>query len=442
MAKNRAGSQRRQQKAQERRKRRARERVRPNADGRGNFAGDLGTIDTWWRSAILFSRTGGDETCSQFVGRLVSAQVDRVDATISDDFAHVLPALWEGGWQPRELTHVVRKHLQKTHEDLAMVLIVEQSHRYRQEVRDPQWLAQLESLRQATGWPELPAGPGLIGRFGSRRGYDRTTQIHVAVELRVLVESLPALPLLAPYPGDRSTAAESHSGLPAKLLEKVHSLLRKAETTEYPAEAEALSAKAQELVGRYGIQSILDSLQAGEVREKPMARRILIDDPHADGRALLLQQIAEANRCRTMWIKDLGMSTVFGFAVDVDFVELLHASLLVQATRAMTAHGSVTDHTGARRTASFRKSFLVSYAGRIGERLADKMRGAEAGAADDRLLPVLRSRAEDVDTFVTATFGETTSSHRINTSHSGGAAAGFAAANAADLSLFDELESA
>ena len=58
-----------------------------------------------------------------------------------------------------------------------------------------------------------------------------------------------------------------------------------------------------------------------------------------------------------------------GFAGDVEAVELLFTSLLVQATAAMMRAGSRTGRNGRSRTRSFRQSFLHAYAVRIGQRL-------------------------------------------------------------------------
>ena len=64
-------------------------------------------------------------------------------------------------------------------------------------------------------------------------------------------------------------------------------------------------------------------------------RRIGIDDPYARARVTLLSEVARANRCLAVWSRGLGFATVFGDAGDLDAVEVLYTSLLVQATRAM-----------------------------------------------------------------------------------------------------------
>src|SRR5690606_28443649 len=99
-----------------------------------------------------------------------------------------------------------------------------------------------------------------------------------------------------------------------------------------------------------------------------------------------------ANRCATVWLQGHGLADVFGDPVDLEIVDLLYTSLLVQATSAMLAAGR---DDPASRTKSFRHAFLLSYAARIAERLAEVNRSTASslGAEDGiDLLPVLASR--------------------------------------------------
>jgi hypothetical protein len=116
----------------------------------------------------------------------------------------------------------------------------------------------------------------------------------------------------------------------------------------------------------------------------------------------------------------------------LDAIELLHASLLAQATAAMARQGSRRDASGRSRTRSFRRSFLLGFGERIGQRL----RAAAAGEATEderrRALPVLASRAERIDAAVAEAFpGMVSRSFGIG--HAGGFAAGQVAAELASL---------
>ena len=69
-----------------------------------------------------------------------------------------------------------------------------------------------------------------------------------------------------------------------------------------------------------------------------------------------------------------------GFPADLEAVELLYTSLLVQATSAMLRAGGKQDGSGRSRTRAFRESFLLAYAIRIGERLSEAADHAEQEA--------------------------------------------------------------
>ena len=205
-------------------------------------------------------------------------------------------------------------------------------------------------------------------------------------------------------PTDRSTTSSSGDQQAVhqqKVLTRVRALLAKAESTQFPEEAEALTAKAQELMARHSIDAALAA--AGEARTgRPDQLRLVVENPYVSPKVHLLSAVARANRCEAVWMKHEGVAVVFGYPVDLEAVELLFTSLLVQATTAALAAGSKTDAWGRSRTRSFRTSFLLSFAVRIGERLAEATAGAveevaaEGGTAAAGLLPVLADRTEAV----------------------------------------------
>lgn len=217
----------------------------------------------------------------------------------------------------------------------------------------------------------------------------------------------------------------------ARLLDRVRALLAKAESTEFPDEAEALTAKAQDLVSRHSLQQMLT---AGAGIERPGVWHCPIDDPYAEAKSLLLAVVARANRCQAVYVSELGFSTVLGFESDLRATEVLFASLLVQATRALTFAGT----SASRRLPSYRRSFLVAYAQRIGERLDATTAQAQSDIADDRLLPVLARRNRAVTEAVEEAFPGMTSSP-VSASNGQGWAAGRWAADQAELFTAEEL---
>jgi hypothetical protein len=183
----------------------------------------------------------------------------------------------------------------------------------------------------------------------------------------------------------------------AAVLSKVRALLAKAESTDFPAEAEALLAKAHQLMARHTIDEAMLG-NAGAIG-KVVARRIFIDDPYARARFHLLTTVARALECRALWWPGVGLAALFGLPADAAAAELLYTSLLVQATTGMAAARTGSYDAPASK-AGFRRAYLVAFAFRIGERLRA---AADASVADlkrdhgDAVLPVLASRRAAVD---------------------------------------------
>ncbi|PSK65168.1 hypothetical protein B0E53_02854 [Micromonospora sp. MH33] len=215
------------------------------------------------------------------------------------------------------------------------------------------------------------------------------------------------------------------------MLDRVRALLAKAESTTFPAEAEALTGKAQELMARHSIDAaLLDA--AAERPDRPGGVRLGTDAPYAAAKALLIQEVAAANRCESIWSDDLGFATVLGFPADLAAVELLHTSLLVQATAAMLRGRGERRAGGGRRTKGYDESFLNAFALRIGERLRAATATVAEERADDRLLPVLAARSDAVKERVDQLFPGVTR-HRLQVCDAEGWTSGTTAADRASL---------
>jgi hypothetical protein len=240
-----------------------------------------------------------------------------------------------------------------------------------------------------------------------------------------LLTTVPRLPSVAP----RSPAARGDEAM----LAKIRALLAKAESTTFPDEAEALSAKAQELMARHRIDHVL---VGGDDDSAPVGRRLWLDDPYVDAKAQLLAAVARANSCRSIMLTGLGCSHIVGFPTDLDVVELLHTSLLVQATAAMAAAGPQRDARGRSRTRSFRQSFLIAYASRIGQRLQAASEGvtAEVASTETTLLPALVRRERQIEDEIARAFPHA-ERKTFAISNPAGWAAGTVAADAADLAV-------
>ena len=236
-----------------------------------------------------------------------------------------------------------------------------------------------------------------------------------------------------------------------RVLHTIRALLAKAESTTYPDEAAALTAKAQELIAAHAIDLALIEEQTG--RGDVSTRIIFIAAPYPKEKYMLLGGVAQANGCRAiyglddlqfrdmvrsgeMFSREGNYATIVGYDSDLDSVELLFTSLLLQAVNIMLSHGAHVDGVGRNRTKSFRRSFLNSFAWTVSSRL-EQARSTAADAAteasgSESVLPVLASRRAAVDEAVEEKF---TKLSRLKTSVSNyaGIAAGSNAGNTADL---------
>jgi hypothetical protein len=331
-----------------------------------------------------------------------------------------LQRLWASGWGPLDLVHVVGRELTADHAGVVAAAVVADARR-RSEAGgrlDPRWSAQLESLEERAASTARPTEVVL------RR----------SVEVLALTARLPSIAPTLPPPGGRSDGGAGVSDVDPKILARVRALLAKAESTDFEEEAEAFTAKAQELLARYSLDEA--SLHTVADVGEPSVRRILLDDPYAAAKAYLVAAVAGANRCRTVYTADLGWVTVFGYDRDLDAVELLAASLLAQATGAMARHGPRVDAAGRSRTRAFRRAFLLGFAQRVGERLrrAAEAQAAEAGGEEGRLVPVLAARDDRVRAAERAAF-PTIVRRAVSVSDGTGWSAGQAAAELASLGL-------
>ncbi len=324
---------------------------------------------------------------------------------------------WQLGWQPADLVRLASRRKSSRHVDLARVAIAAEMQRYAPATIDPRWASELADLEARVWWSP---DQDLLQAWAEKQDAEWPVAVSCSLEVLDLMTCLPALEKLTPAPGTAratgSAAGPQRAALDQRVLGRIRALLAKAESSTFVAEAETFTAGAQSLMARHSIDRALLAALDQRSTEDATGRRIGIDNPYEGPKTMLLGAVAEANRCRTVWSRDLGFSTAIGFPADLDAVEMLFTSLLVQATTAMTRAGSRTDGSGRSRTRSFRQSFLTAYASRIGQRLTDVtgQQTAEVAAepAGQNLLPVLAARSEAVDEAMAAMFPQMTC-HRV-----------------------------
>ena len=208
-------------------------------------------------------------------------------------------------------------------------------------------------------------------------------------------------------------------------INRVSALLAKAESTEYTEEAEALMAKAQQLMARHAIDEALLASKGRPSTDEVVTDTIVIEPPYASAKSSLLGAVAAANNSRCVRVS-AGAGTqrcvVVGHESDLANVRTLYGSLAMHAVRSMLA----TDIPPGESARAFRHAFLLSFAGRISERLraANAEARREAVAADPQAAGsgvdvVLASREKEVELAFQREFPNTRTARATSSSRAG-----------------------
>jgi hypothetical protein len=314
---------------------------------------------------------------------------DLVDAAVAAVAPEFLGTLWERGWSPLDVVHAVQHEFGRVLGALATEIVLGDA-RLDAPDRPDDWDRELAALRARRS--RRAAAPDEFGKL-----LDRFRMVDHVLSLPAVV------PTLAPpsaWGRVRPTPAAPSATADPRMLDRVRALLAKAESTTFDAEAEAFMGKAQELMARHAIDMAMlhtDDPRTG-LAAGVQARRVHVDDPYAKQKSQLLAAVATVNDVRVVWHEGFGFATMVGFPVELDLTELTFTSLLVQMTRSMTAATS-TDRSRTRAPA-FRRAFVLSYAQRIGERLAAAKQRATAEASTEygtALVPVQQARRDAVE---------------------------------------------
>lgn len=193
-------------------------------------------------------------------------------------------------------------------------------------------------------------------------------------------------------------------------LETIRNILTKAEDpAATPAEAEAFTELAAKLMAKYGIEEAMLAAARPETKGTPESRRIVCQAPYAMEKRGLIHVLCEAMGLRS--IRMIGSGTkgtqlvyVYGFSGDLDRMEMLYTSLLLQQPAAMRA----AEHTKPywEDVKAWRRSFLSGYASGVGVivRRAEREAKAEAEWAPANSTPgtpsvalVVANRKAEVD---------------------------------------------
>ncbi len=174
-----------------------------------------------------------------------------------------------------------------------------------------------------------------------------------------------------------STAPSTEA--PDRLLDRVRKLLAKAEAEGVTVEeAQALTAKAAELMAKYGIDRALLAATRPET-DKPDNRIVEIYNPWARVQAHLLCGLAAALRCQCILLpaSEGQRVHVFGYASDIERADVLYTSVLVQLW-----HGLIGAQVPARadNVRAWRRSWLLGYIAAVIAKVRDAEQRAEQAA--------------------------------------------------------------
>ncbi|MGE2835306.1 DUF2786 domain-containing protein [Mycobacterium sp. SMC-4] len=169
-----------------------------------------------------------------------------------------------------------------------------------------------------------------------------------------------------------------------KMLARIAALLRQAEGTDNPHEAEAFMAAAQRLATATSIDLAVARSHSAQrtAAQAPVQRTITIGEAGTRGLRTYVQLfvlIAAANDVKCDIASNSTFVYAYGFAEDIDATHALYTSLVMQMVRASNEYIA----SGAHRptpTITARINFQLAFGARVGQRLAEAREQARAEA--------------------------------------------------------------
>ncbi|MHA7651154.1 DUF2786 domain-containing protein [Mycobacterium sp. ML4] len=172
-----------------------------------------------------------------------------------------------------------------------------------------------------------------------------------------------------------------------KMLSRIAALLRQAEGTDNPHEAEAFMTAAQRLATASSIDLAVARSHAANrsAAQAPTQRTITIGAAGTRGLRTYVQLfvlIAAANDVRCDIASNSTFLYAYGFAEDIDATHALYASLVVQMVRASDAYLATGQHRPTP-TITARLNFQLAFGARVGQRLAEAREQARQEVTKD-----------------------------------------------------------
>lgn len=220
------------------------------------------------------------------------------------------------------------------------------------------------------------------------------------------------------------------------IIDKIHKLLAKAESTEFPDEAEALSAKAAELMARHTIDSSLLHRDRGESFGDITGLDIDVNGAYHVGLRTFAVAIGDALGFKVLLHTDGASKRVvwYGFVEELKVAEVLLASLRLQQERFSRSHMEawIPPNPLDDRADRFyeKRSFMIGFADGVSAKIRASKRAAEREYSEEvGVALVLADRSNEVQKWIESKFkiGAARSgrqSHHTESGLSGGRAAG------------------
>jgi hypothetical protein len=178
----------------------------------------------------------------------------------------------------------------------------------------------------------------------------------------------------------------------SKILDRVRKLLAKAEAEGCTqAEAEALTAKATELMAKYGIEQALLDATKPAADNKPIDRKFDVPAPHASVKGNLLYNLGKAMGCTGVQLSSRSGSGVvlhmFGFRSDIERLDVLYTSLLLQMAHGLERQEiperAQRDYAGRSHVKAFRRSWMLGFISAVVARVNAAENRVKAEAEQD-----------------------------------------------------------
>lgn len=188
------------------------------------------------------------------------------------------------------------------------------------------------------------------------------------------------------------------------MLARIAALLRQAENTDNPHEAEAFMSAAQRLATTTSIDLAVARAHAAtrSPAQVPVQRTITIGEAGSKGLRTYVQlfvAIGLANDVKCDVASNSTFVYAYGFAEDIDATHSLYASLVVQMVKASDAYIATGEHRPTP-TITARLNFHLAFGARVGQRLGEareEARQAATTGCDQRPGTAIALRNKDIE---------------------------------------------